>query len=191
MLEKEIIVNCAPTLAALKTGNLFACTGISLEDLKSELLEINEKLNCKGVYLELLSGREGRFLIYAYRPDKLRQDLSAPRVRGLLSAYGYSCTSLTACLDRLKTRLAKCPCFPHEIGIFLGYPIDDVIGFIRNEGKHCKGFCRGQKHRANDRGNLTVATVILYFTSIQSPLAFPPCPACGSFFGKGIQQARK
>ena len=25
--------------------------------------------------------------------------------------------------------------FPHEIGVFLGYPPDDVKGFIENEGK--------------------------------------------------------
>ena len=25
--------------------------------------------------------------------------------------------------------------FPHEIGIFLGYPVEDVRGFIENEGQ--------------------------------------------------------
>ena len=28
--------------------------------------------------------------------------------------------------------------FPHEIGIFLGYPLADVAGFIRNKGRNCK-----------------------------------------------------
>ena len=27
--------------------------------------------------------------------------------------------------------------FPHEIGAFLGYPVNDVRGFIQNEGKGC------------------------------------------------------
>lgn len=31
--------------------------------------------------------------------------------------------------------------FPHEIGIFLGYPLGDVIGFIKNAGHNCK--CTG------------------------------------------------
>ena len=26
--------------------------------------------------------------------------------------------------------------FPHEIGLFLGYPYEDVIGFIKNKGKN-------------------------------------------------------
>ena len=28
------------------------------------------------------------------------------------------------------------PCFPHEIGLFLGYPLEDVQGFIENCGKN-------------------------------------------------------
>jgi hypothetical protein len=28
--------------------------------------------------------------------------------------------------------------FPHEIGFFLGYPPDDVLGFIRQKGKNYK-----------------------------------------------------
>ena len=39
---------------------------------------------------------------------------------------------------RLQRRLSEKKTFPHEIGVFLGYPLGDVIGFIRNEGKNCK-----------------------------------------------------
>ena len=41
-------------------------------------------------------------------------------------------------LGHLKRRLLEKENFPHEIGLFLGYPLRDVIGFIRNEGKNCK-----------------------------------------------------
>ena len=44
-------------------------------------------------------------------------------------------------LARLKNRLADCGNFPHEIGVFLGYPLEDVIGFIENAGQNCK--CAG------------------------------------------------
>ena len=27
--------------------------------------------------------------------------------------------------------------FPHELGLLLGYPLDDVEGFIKNDGKNC------------------------------------------------------
>ena len=38
-------------------------------------------------------------------------------------------------------RLGEGDSFPHEIGIFLGYPLGDVMGFIQNAGKNCK--CSG------------------------------------------------
>ena len=38
----------------------------------------------------------------------------------------------------LHNRLRDYACFPHEIGIFLGYPLDDVVGFIENRGQNCK-----------------------------------------------------
>lgn len=41
----------------------------------------------------------------------------------------------------MKDRLHMCEKFPHEIGLFLDYPLVDVIGFIRNTGKNCK--CSG------------------------------------------------
>ena len=31
--------------------------------------------------------------------------------------------------------------FPHEIGLFLGYPLGDVKGFIKHRGQNCK--CTG------------------------------------------------
>ena len=41
-------------------------------------------------------------------------------------------------LDWLRQRLAAGQGFPHEIGLFLGYPVGDVAGFIRNRGKNCR-----------------------------------------------------
>lgn len=34
------------------------------------------------------------------------------------------------CIDHLKKRLFTHDGFPHEIGAFLGYPLEDVRGFI-------------------------------------------------------------
>jgi len=31
----------------------------------------------------------------------------------------------------------SCGSFPHEIGAFLGYPVEDIRGFISNSGKNC------------------------------------------------------
>ena len=45
---------------------------------------------------------------------------------------------LAALLSHLKKRLSQSEGFPHEIGLFLGYPLEDVIGFCRHKGEGCK-----------------------------------------------------
>ena len=41
------------------------------------------------------------------------------------------------CLERLSQRTA-CDEFPHEIGVFLDYPVEDVRGFVQNSGCNYK-----------------------------------------------------
>ena len=40
--------------------------------------------------------------------------------------------------DTLWGRLRERDGFPHEIGLFLGYPAEDVYGFLKYGGKNCK-----------------------------------------------------
>ena len=39
-------------------------------------------------------------------------------------------------LTQLSRKLCCSAEFPHEIGVFLGYPLGDVVGFIENRGKN-------------------------------------------------------
>ena len=41
-------------------------------------------------------------------------------------------------LARLRARLAQGGAFPHEIGLFLDYPADDVLAFVEKGGAGCK-----------------------------------------------------
>jgi hypothetical protein len=41
-------------------------------------------------------------------------------------------------LRYLAKRFRESEEFPHEIGFFLGYPPEDVLGFIRHRGARCK-----------------------------------------------------
>ena len=66
--------------------------------------------------------------------------LSDERVSDLMEKYGYGRElSTSEKLDILEDRIS-CTDFPHEIGIFLGYPVDDVLGFVKNGGANCL-FC--------------------------------------------------
>ena len=51
--------------------------------------------------------------------------------------YGYAeDMTVPVMLTMLGNRIS-CESFPHEIGVFLGYPLADVEGFIRNAGQNC------------------------------------------------------
>ncbi|MDO5344570.1 MAG: DUF3793 family protein [Lachnospiraceae bacterium] len=138
MLEKKLIEHCSPTLAGLKTANLFNYKFSSIDALFGELQDAGQKLNEKGVYIEILRMRESRALVYVYRKRRLEKDLIKPGVQELLRKYGYSSSKLEECLCWLKQRFQESDCFPHEIGLFLDYPLSDVIGFIEQGGKNCK-----------------------------------------------------
>lgn len=150
MLEKYLIENCAPTLAGIKSANLFNYSFEARETVLQELMEINHKLNGKGVSIEALAWKDRSVLIYTYRHRLLEKELEREGVRELLSGYGYNGCDVEGSLKHLKERLYEYQCFPHEIGVFLGYPLEDVKGFIRNKGKGCK-YCGLWKVYCNEQ----------------------------------------
>lgn len=137
-MERFLVQHCAPTLAGLKMANLFNCPVASAEELQAYLQQANGHLNDKNVFALALREGGGRALILVYRKNILEAALQIPQVAQFLKTYGYDCISCEACLARLKERCAAFESFPHEIGVFLGYPLEDVVGFIQNEGKNSK-----------------------------------------------------
>ena len=138
MSEDLIVKHCSPTLAGLKTANLFTCAYSKKQDVDSFAQKFNRRFSCKGVKMQPLGFGEKRALIYVFRPTRLERDLSAPQAKSILSSMGYKSADCKACLSRLKSRVAQHPEFPHEIGLFLGYPPEDVLGFILHKGSCCK-----------------------------------------------------
>lgn len=138
MSEEMIIKHCAPTLAGMKTANLFNCSFSCEADLKIQIEIWNRKLNPKGVYIKMLRKTATHALIYVYREAQLKKVIFNPEVSAFLKCNGYSKISLKSCIKELSNRLSHQEGFPHEIGIFLGYPFEDVKAFISNGGKNCK-----------------------------------------------------
>jgi hypothetical protein len=81
-------------------------------------------------------------LIYIYRPDFLEKDLKDPVAVSILKEKGYDIEHPAACLAKLIRHIKNDEGFPHEIGLFLGYPPEDVKGFMKNpnKGVKCVGF---------------------------------------------------
>ena len=138
MSEENVVRLCAPTLAGIKTGSLFPCPYECRETLLTEIRRYNQVLVPKGLCLLPLRFTEKSALLYLYRPCDLERDLQDRLATEILQHAGYACTGSEQCLMQLIERLRAYDEFPHEIGLFLGYPIEDVVGFIRYSGRGCK-----------------------------------------------------
>ena len=138
MPEEMVIRHCSPTLAGLKTGSLFSCRYETEEEVRQDVRAMNRLLVPKGLRVLCLRYRAGLALIYLYRPDCLYRDLNDPTAAHLLADRGYPCANADRCVVALVEKLHECKEFPHEIGLFLGYPPVDVEGFIDHGAKDFK-----------------------------------------------------
>jgi hypothetical protein len=137
-LDFCLVRQCAPTLAGVKLGNLFcvdAADGILICNI---LARWNQALNPKGVIARVVAERCGRYFIYVYRNSALQNLGNSCEVRNFLKGFGYSCFDTESMLNFFQHRMKRSVCFPHEVGVFLGYPLDDVKDFISYGGKNYK-----------------------------------------------------
>lgn len=156
-LEHSILSWCSPTLAGVKPASAFSllryhCVGHRVDgrqvmaELRDGLLDavlrdINAATEPKGVRVEAFARRRGSTMIYVHRPELFDEFVGAEPVATMLEIEGYDVRDPRACLLRLRERIAsfdRCPRdrygrdrYPHEIGFFLGYPLHDVLAFVR------------------------------------------------------------
>ena len=89
MLMNALVEHCSPTLAGIKTGNMFSVSN-DLTDLLSEIRELNRIMTSRGLRLIPLRRSDKRTLIYLYRPDYLKKDLDLPEAQEILEELGKS-----------------------------------------------------------------------------------------------------
>ena len=135
MTTDTIIKYCSPTLAGLKVANLFSYGYETLDELFNSIKKLNAQLNKKGVYFSVLKVSKNRALILVYRENKLQSILENIDIQIFLQEYNYTSFNCEDCFTVLKQHL-KNDNFPHEIGIFLGYPLEDTKAFIKHKGKN-------------------------------------------------------
>ena len=140
-MEKYLIESCAPTLASLKMGSLFSMPCREANELEEQLVYWNRQMEPKGIRLLLMKLSRGRALIYVCRISGLLRELKTEPVQNFLEHYGYGGMNPARAVEHLKDRLSCSDEFPHEVGIFLGYPLEDVKDFIENKGQNYK--CAG------------------------------------------------
>lgn len=137
-VEKMLIEHCSATLASIKMANLFNISFDDVKDLEEQICYWNKSMQKKGIHLFVLKITNGKALVYVYRKKSLERCLENPFILDFLRKYGYENGEIEESLNHLKTRMIQNEGFPHEIGVFLDYPLKDVEGFIENKGKNFK-----------------------------------------------------
>lgn len=133
-LQFQIILQCAPFLKRIKIASI---TNIDKKYCK----ELESVLAGTDIEYKILTVHKGRCLVFFYRREEFAAYLNRKEVREFLEYYGYEISTVDQVLQRLSARVCQyscnTDCFPHEIGAFLDYPIDDVRCFIEQGGKGC------------------------------------------------------
>ncbi len=131
-IELQLVVQCAPLITGLKVSNLLIIA-------PEEMMALKRMLEGSRYTMFPLVMTSGRMVVLVYDEVALVKYLKGRRVREFLHKSGYRMENLDAVLRFFRQRYREFvrmeKGFPHEMGVFLGYPIEDVLGFIENKGQ--------------------------------------------------------
>lgn len=128
----QLAFHCAPIIKGSKPANLMTVS-------KRKFKGIGRLLEGTNISYRFLHIRGEQAILYLYREKELKHYLKQDTVMAFLQEYGYEQEEVAEMLNRLSERIELyrdgTMQFPHEIGAFLGYPVEDMKGFIEHNGK--------------------------------------------------------
>jgi len=134
-LASFIALECAEIIEGDKPANLLSLVnrpqrcGRNLYSLWKRYGE--RLLDGSGLTVLPLQDRGSSILLLVYKPAALDTLLTRKNVTAVLRKCGYPVPlNRHEVLTELESRLHDSEDFPHEIGVFLGYPLKDVVGFL-------------------------------------------------------------
>lgn len=132
---KRIIELIGAVILGSKPSEIVNIPG-SNEEKKSKLDQIESFFShCSRVTYRIITTHDGGKRVLFINEESMDKVLSNRKCINFLKFVGYSSEyKLNDYMDELVYRLQSEE-FPHEIGIFLGYPLKDVLGFM-GYGKH-------------------------------------------------------
>lgn len=135
-LTAHLMLECSEVLAGVKPANLVSLVNRTRpcgRNLYHLWQDHQQQIACRLGSLEfiVLQTKPKALLLLCFNRKQLEQHLSHAGIRILLLKAGYK---PQACLDELfellTQRIMEHDCFPHEIGLFIGYPPKDVAAFM-------------------------------------------------------------
>ena len=136
MSFEQVLIKCgAPVFCGVKPANLFS---VNLERYGNELkklLEFSSYFSASGIFMVPIQKTEGRILLFVYDKNLLKKQFSKKNAISYLKEKKYPVEKgFDSIMMELFSRLLSGGEFPHEVGFFLGYPLDDVVQFELNSG---------------------------------------------------------
>jgi len=135
-LFAHLMFECSEVLTGIKPANLISLVnrkrycGRNLYQIWQEHNpRITEQLT--NIKIQVIRDNANGILLFCYDPDQLESKLSHAGIRALLAREGYDTTKTgMELLTELFRRMQCNSSFPHEIGLFIGYPAKDVAAFM-------------------------------------------------------------
>ena len=135
--DQMMIQYSAPTLCHIKPGNLFSVKNTAFSHPAFKRWE-SEYRN-RGLAVSVIEKSGQTKLVLVYNCSWVNKILSDTSVQSYLKKKGYTSESGTlGIISTLIQRIRPNAIFPHEMGIILGYPVEDVIAFEKYQGQQCK-----------------------------------------------------
>lgn len=132
-LETQLALQCAPLLTGIKLSNLLTLSKTMGKDVEALFRDTD-------ITVQILCQTSQRITFLLFREKELLAYLNQSDVSESMRLFGYQTLRLIDIFEKLCARYQKYmndhQSFPHELGLLLGYPATDVLGFIRNEGKN-------------------------------------------------------
>jgi hypothetical protein len=130
-IRRVIVNHLSPVIMGCKPAALFT---LQTTDVCCSLADTLPR----GLDLMVLRKSENGLLVFVFEKALLEKTMAGRAAGNILAARGYpSGGPVAAVLSRLKKRFSG-DVFPHEIGLFLGYPAADVLGFVEHGGRDYK-----------------------------------------------------
>lgn len=136
-LYSTIAFSTGPTLAREKPSSLLIFNKDNNHNLKDTWERVKEHIkNRISLKFFELNSTEKSTIVLFYNEDMLEDVVKSEKNIKFLSRFNYKKDmNLKQCLNLLKMRFEK-SC-PHEVGIFLGYPVNDVEMFVNCPNEKC------------------------------------------------------
>ena len=133
-IEMQIAFYCAPLIAGLKLSNLLMLRNGDLD-------RATDLLKRAGISYFVVAVTNGKVAVLLFDRHRLETYLWEEKVWQIFRDMGYQDHAMGKILYAFRQRyegyLLRNQEFPHEMGLLLGYPVEDVKGFIHNGGENC------------------------------------------------------